>query len=101
MGDYEGLAQVDNNIVKDERFVASQWLNARNYGGLSYPREQLVEDVKKMDTIFIQFHEESDDGLKRTPNVTNELTDILVPLFPKYNRKMLKRFALSRTIIRM
>ena len=97
----DGLTVPDNNLVQDENFVSSQWIDSRNFGGMNYPRKTLLEDVKKMDKIFEQFHESSKDGLKRDKNITNDLVDILEKEFPNYEKKILKKFALSRSIFRM
>ena len=97
----EGLTMPDNNLVQDEHFVASEWIDSRNIGGMNYPRKSLVEDVKQMNEIFEKFHEDSFDGLKRDLNVTKDLTDILAKKYPQYDKSLLQRFSLSRSIFRM
>ena len=67
-----------------------------------YPRETLVEDVKIMDTMFKEYHQNSSDGLLRTVNVINGLVEIFAEKFEhKYDRKLLRKFANCRTMHRM
>ena len=66
-----------------------------------YPRKTLVEDVKKMDAIFVKHHGNSTDGLIRTKNVVADLVKLLVEEFPYYDEKLLKKFAMCRTMRRM
>ena len=66
-----------------------------------YPRQTLVDDVKKMDKIFRNHHECSSDGLIRTKNVVGGLVELLVQEFPYYDEKLLKKFAMCRTMRRM
>ena len=66
-----------------------------------YPRQTLVDDVKKMDKIFRNHHECSSDGLIRTKNVVGSLVELLVQEFPYYDEKLLKKFAMCRTMRRM
>ena len=82
---------------------ASKWIDAKNFGGLCYPKKSLVSDVKIMDGIFRWFHMTSEDGLLRCNNVTKKLIVKIQKKFPpsKYPRSMIKKFAVSRTIFRM
>ena len=67
-----------------------------------YPRETLVADVKVMDDLFKEYHQNSKDGLLRTANVIANFVEILAEKFEhKYDRKMLKKFAMCRTMHRM
>ena len=67
-----------------------------------YPRETLVADVKVMDDLFKEYHQSSSDGLLRTANVIANFVEILAEKFEhKYDRKMLKKFAMCRTMHRM
>ena len=55
-----------------------------------------------MDSLFEDFHRDSEDGLLRKCGVVEEFTNLLEQKFkPKYDRKLLKRFALCRTLFRM
>ena len=67
-----------------------------------YPRVTLVEDVKIMDDLFKQHHQSSSDGLLRTCNVIKDFVDVLAEKFEiKYDRKLLHKFAMCRTMHRM
>ena len=66
-----------------------------------YPRESLVQDIKKMDTIFKEYHQNASDGLLRTTNVIGGLVELFSNEFPQYDSKFLKKFALCRTMRRM
>lgn len=85
---------------RDEEFVASQWISLQNYGGLCIPSITFVEDLKEMNTIFEDFHGSSADGLLRTKNIISDLTKILESKF-SYDRKLLRRFVMSRTMFRL
>ena len=75
--------------------------------GLSYPKTDFVNDVRLMDSLFEDFHRDSEDGLLRKCGVVEEFTNLLEQNFknsdgqPKYDQKLLKRFALCRTLFRM
>ena len=67
-----------------------------------YPRKTLVEDVKIMDNLFKEYHQNSKDGLIRTENVIGGLVEIYVKHFEhKYDHKLLRKFANCRTMHRM
>ncbi len=90
----------NNDIVQDDQFVESAWIDSLNTGGLSYPAKSVVEDVKKMDALFVRYHKESADGLKRGPNVTKDFANFLETHF-RYPRKFLDEFSFSRTMFRL
>ena len=62
-----------------------------------------VNDVKIWDNLFEEYHKSSIDGLLRTPNVVGDLVDIIAEQFKDsdYDRKLIRKFALSRTCFRM
>ena len=95
------LAQKADQIKDGEGFVVSKWINLRNHGALAIPKEKFAEDLVQMNIVFKAFHYYSPDGLHRFARVTEKLTDILLVKFPAYNRKLLQKFSLSRTIFRM
>ena len=67
-----------------------------------YPRKTLVEDVKIMDDLFKEYHQNSKDGLIRTEKVIGGLVEIYAKHFEhKYDHKLLRKFANCRTMHRM
>ena len=97
---WEEKMMKNNDIVQDDQFVESAWIDSLNTGGLSYPAKSVVDDVKKMDALFVRYHKESADGLKRGPNVTKDFADFLETHF-LYPRKFLDQFSFSRTMFRL
>ena len=86
----------------DDEFIASAWLDKINYGGLIYGKKELLKDVGIMDQMFVEYHISSQDGLLRSTQVVNNFTKLLKEKFgEKYEERLLKRFALCRTIFRM
>ena len=52
--------------------------------------------------MFVEYHISSQDGLLRSTQVVNNFTKLLKEKFgEKYEERLLKRFALCRTIFRM
>ncbi len=98
---WEDKLQVDNVLFKDDDMVESEWIDSLNTGGLSYPARSIVNDVKKMDTLFVRFHKEAPDGLIRGANVTKSFTDVLAWHFPDYPVKFLEQFSFSLTMFRL
>jgi hypothetical protein len=92
---------VNNNLAHDDQFVASQWLDMRNIGGLSYPSKTLVQDITIMDDMFKDFHKSSKDGLRRDKGITKTLKALLTKEFPQYPEELLRKFSVSRTCFRM
>jgi hypothetical protein len=92
---------VNNNLAHNDEFVASEWLDKRNIGGLSYPSKTLVEDITLMDDMFKDFHQSSTDGLRRDKNITKTLKSLLMKEFPQYPEELLRKFSVSRTVFRM
>ena len=68
---------------------------------MSVPTHIFVKDVNTWNIIFKAFHFYAKDGLDRSPQVTNRLAAIIFEKFPNYDEKLIKKFALSRTIFRM
>ena len=95
------LSIVDNNLLKNENFIQSQWLDARNVGGLNYPRKSLIADLEKMELMFREYHSEYPDGLSREVNVTKNFAAKLHEKFSQYDLSFLRTFSRARTIFRM
>ena len=95
------LGKRKHKAAIDDEYCSSAWIDRVSFGGLSYPKKELVQDVGKMDEMFIKYNHSSKDGLLRTPKVTKEFTKLLITEFPQYEKRMLQRFSLSRHIFRM
>ena len=58
--------------------------------------------MRLWESLFEDYHRSAKDGLKRTMNVVKELVDLIKKNFSdKYEIKFMKKFALSRTCMRM
>ena len=70
--------------------------------GMSYPSTEFLKDVKLWDSMFEDYHKSAPDGLLRTLGVVQGLVDLIKKQFgDKYDEKIIKKFALSRTCFRM
>ena len=79
----------------------SNWLHKMSCGGLLFPKERFLSDVKKMDETFNSIHNESEDGLLREKGIVRKVVRKLEELFPSYSVHLLKKFAMTRTAIRI
>ena len=95
------LAKIKSEIIDNEEFVSSNWIDAQNMGRLQYPTKQLVADMKEMEKMFQEFHSSSEDGLLRIDNVNKDLASKIKAKFPQYDIKDLNRIVLSRALRRM
>ena len=69
---------------------------------MSYPSNEFLKDVKLWDSLFEDYHKSAPDGLLRTLGVVQGLVDLIKKQFgDKYDEKLIKKFALSRTCFRM
>ena len=69
---------------------------------MAYSAIEFEKDVKLWDSLFEDYHRSTKDGLKRTVNVVQGLVDLIKKNFSdKYQIKFMKKFALSRTCMRM
>ena len=95
-----------------ESFAESQWVNLVKSQKLNVPKTSFLNDLKKMDTLFREFHKDAPGSKKcsfkphdllRTPLVVENFYQILKTNFPQYLQypKLLKRFAKARTMFRM
>ena len=77
-----------------EIFVASDWIDLRNWGYLNTPTIQLKEDLIKMDAEFQKFHADAPgdyapNELSRSPNAIKDFAAILKSKFPNYPEKLI------------
>ena len=77
---------------------------------MSYALKSFVPDVKQFDSLFDQYHKDSKDSLSRELDVVKNFVNLLEKQFmdqkdengqPIYDRKILQKFGLSRTLFRM
>ena len=79
----------------------SSWLSKMSSGGLMFPKEKFLSDVIKMEETFRNIHQMSKDGLSREKGIVKKVVNQLHELFPNYSVKLLKKFAMTRTAIRV
>ncbi len=99
----EELFRNKDDVNKDpELYVASDWIDGlyASGRGLAYPAKSLVQDVQKMQECF-EAYQIPGNGLRRNPGYLKGLESKLKDLFPSHSNKLLKKFALSRTKMRM
>ena len=110
--DANKLVTYEIDEENEDQFVQSAWVSIVNNKKLNIPKKQFLNDLKKMDTLFREFHKDSKGNKKfcfaphdllRTPNVVKQFHQILQNEFPEYVQypKLLKRFAKGRTCFRM
>ena len=95
------LGDRDINKVSPTVQQNSKWLLKMSCGGLLFPKENFMSDVKKMEETFNLFHKRSEDGLLRERGVVKKVVEQLKQLFPAYSVQLLKKFAMTRTAIRI
>ena len=64
-----------------ENFVASDWIDRRNKGGLQYPTKAFYRDVKLWEHMFREYHKGTVDGLSREPGIVKNFTKELQKKF--------------------
>jgi hypothetical protein len=79
----------------------STWLSKMTCGGLLFPKEEFLSDVNRMEETFKKIHQTSKDGLLREKGIVKKVLNQLQELFPYYSAKLLKKFAMTRTAIRV
>ena len=90
------------NIASDlEEVFFEKWARDNKSKGMNITKEKLVKDLQKMEKEFLLFHKESDDGLLRTKGITKNLVTRLRSLFPEYDEKLIKKFILDRTFLKI
>jgi hypothetical protein len=95
------LAEKDITKVSLTVLKHSNWLLRMSCGGLLFPNENFLSDVKKMEEIFKLVHSGSKDGLLREKGIVKKVVERLQINFPSYSFQLLKKFAMSRTAIRI
>ena len=95
------LGQFAIDLTNDDEFVRSEWIEKIKGGGLKFPRESLVEDIKMFENEFEKFHKPSTDGLLRSKGVTKNLIEILSNAYPKYSTQLIKKFVFAKTMHRL
>ena len=90
-------------------FVASDWINMRNWGYLNTPDHKFVDDLIELDKAFRKFHEDAPgdvtpsfkpNDLSRLPNVTKDFAAKIKANFPNYPDKFYMLFSRTRSFAR-
>jgi hypothetical protein len=79
--------------------ASSVFTDAMNRGGLTYPTEKFLAEVKMMEEHFINHHPK--DGLRQKIGLVKDFRAKLVRAFPDRHPSTLDLFARTRTRIRM
>ena len=90
------ITEVSSKVQKH-----SFWLSKMTSGGLLFPKENFLADIFQMEETFQKIHQTSKDGLLREKGIVKKVVNQLHQLFPSYSLKLLKKFAMSRTAIRI
>jgi hypothetical protein len=76
----------------------SPWISALSRGGLVVPSEEFVAKVYEMEKIFICLHK---DNVSLQRNVVKNFHALLLSKFPDLPSALLKKYARTRTFIRI
>jgi hypothetical protein len=94
------LGSLDGQVVPLSQMPASSvFTDSMNRGGLTYPSEVFLREVKKMEQMFNNHH--PPNGLRCGQGVVGDFLDIVVQEFPNRDRAILALFARTRTYVRM
>jgi hypothetical protein len=94
------LGSRDGQVVPLSQMPASSvFTDSMNRGGLTYPSEVFLREVKKMDQMFSQHH--PPNNLRTGQGVVGDFLDVLVQKFPNRDKSILALFARTRTYIRL
>ena len=99
-----GKRKYDIPLEYEDDFVASEWIDRRNRGGLQYAYKSFYRDVRLWEHMFREFHKDSYDGLSREKNVVKNLTNQLIEKFGgvgHYDHQTLWNFAFVRSMTRL
>ena len=90
------ITEVSSKVQKH-----SFWLSKMTSGGLLFPKENFLADIFQMEETFQKIHQTSKDGLLREKGIVKKVVNQLHQLFPSYSLKLLKKFSMSQTAIRI
>ena len=82
-----------------------EWISKRRSKIIGEDLEALVGDIEKWNEAFLKYHEPAHDGqcsILRTPQVIGNFVKVIADLNPnKFHDKVLRLFAMDRTLHRM
>ena len=100
LGTFLTIILISSNVIK--RLDMKYFISGITKRGMSYPTEEFLNLVKLWDSLFEDFHRHASDGLSREFNVVKKFAKLIEDTFPEFdNKKVIKKFALSRTCFRM
>ena len=68
---------------------------------MAYPSKDFLEEVKRYDILFEDFHKTARDGILRIFGVVEKFAAVLEKNFPNSDKDVIRKFAKSRTIARV
>ena len=74
------------------------WITALSRGGLVVPSEQFMKQIYEMEKVFVSIHK---DSISYEKNIIKKFHKILVSRFPTLPSPVLKKYARTRTFIRI
>jgi hypothetical protein len=74
------------------------WISVLSRGGLVVPSEPFLEQIYEMEKLFRSIH---NDSISLQPKVITNFHKILINKFPSLSRELLKKYARTRTFIRI
>jgi len=74
------------------------WISVLSRGGLVVPSENFMSQIYEMEKVFRLIHK---DSISLQPKVISNFHKILVKKFPSLPRNLLKKYARTRTFIRI
>ena len=95
------IVKYQHNLTDNDGFVRSTWIEKMNGGGLKFPKDSFVNDMKLWELEFEKFHEPSADGLLRCEGVTKKLIEKLSNMYQNYPPQLFKKFVMAKTMHRM
>jgi hypothetical protein len=94
------LGSREGQVVPLSQMPASSvFTDSMNRGGLTYPSEVFLREVKKMEEMFNHHH--PPNNLRTGQGVIGDFLDILVQEVPNRDKATLALFARTRTYIRL
>jgi hypothetical protein len=94
------LGSRDGQVVPLSQLPASSvFTDSMNRGGLTYPSEVFLREVKQMDQMFSHHH--PPNGLRCGQGLIGDFVELLVQAFPNRDKNILALFARTRTYIRL
>ena len=85
--------------LEEQHFL--KFLHDTDFRAMEISREQLIDDLKLMEHEFLIFHSNAPDKFFKGRGVTTKLVSKLKLLFNHYDEKLIKKFVLERTYMKI